>query len=148
MRDPRQLTMLTDLAHERRDAAAKKLGRSLAFLQESQKRLALLAQYRDDYRRRLATAAAGGVSGDELRNFRDFLARLDEAIAQQASEIQTLTQGVADCRVRWLAERRKQRSYDVLNERADFLARESEGRRLQKILDEFSGRSASLRAAG
>jgi len=148
MRDARQLTMLTDLAQERRDAAAKRLGRSLAVLKESEKRLALLAQYREDYRRRMAESAARGMSGDELRNFREFISRLDEAVAQQKNEVTTLTEGVADCRGRWLLERRKERSYDVLTERVDLEAREREGRRLQKLLDEFSGRAAMLRMAG
>lgn len=148
MRDTRQLTMLTDLAQERSDAAAKKLGRSIAFLKESEKRLALLAQYREDYRQRLADLAARGVSGDEMRNFRQFIARLDEAITQQNNEVKTLAQAVAECRGHWIKERRRERSFDVLTERADLAARELEARRLQKILDEFSGRMVQLRASG
>ena len=148
MRDTRQLTMLTDLAQERRDAAARKLGRSIAMLKESEQRLALLAQYREDYRARLADLGARGLCGDEWRNFRHFIARLDEAIGQQKGEVQALTQGVSECRDHWLLERRKERSYDVLTERADLAEREREGRRLQKILDEFSGRMAQLRMAG
>lgn len=148
MRDTRQLAMLTDLAHERRDAAAKKLGRAIAFLTESEKRLALLAQYREDYRKRLAETSARGASGEELRNFRGFVARLDEAIEQQRTEVETLKQGVAECRGQWLSERRRERSFDVLTERADLEARAAEARRLQKILDEFSGRMAQMRMAG
>ena len=107
MRDTRQLTMLTDLAQERRDAAARKLGRSIAMLKESEQRLALLAQYREDYRARLADLGARGLCGDEWRNFRHFIARLDEAIGQQKGEVQALTQGVSECRDHWLLERRK-----------------------------------------
>jgi flagellar FliJ protein len=147
MRDPRQLSVLANLAEERRDAAGRRLGRSLALLEESRRRQALLAKYREDYRARLARAAAEGVSGDELRNYSGFLERLEQAIAQQRAEVEALERGVAEQRARWLDERRKERSIDVLAERAEDAARAAEARRLQKLLDEFSARIAATRAA-
>lgn len=148
MPDNRQLMMLTDLAHDRRDKAARKLGGSMALLKESESRLVLLEGFCGDYRRRLAQSAAGGVSADELRNFREFIAKLEKAVEQQRAEADSIRQAVARCRDDWLREHRRERSFDALVERAEDAARVSEARRLQKLVDEFAGRVAMLRAAG
>ena len=145
-RDPRQLAVLAELAVERREAAGRRLRQSIDLLQASLQRLAMLERYRDDYRGRLARAGAGGVAADELRNFNGFLARLEEAHAQQRAEVEALERGVREQRGRWLDERRKERSIDVLAERAEDAARVAESRRLQKLLDEFSARIAATRA--
>ncbi|MBK8064499.1 MAG: flagellar export protein FliJ [Betaproteobacteria bacterium] len=147
MSDPRQLSMLAELAHERRDAAAKRLARAAAAHKESQSKLDLLERYREDYRQRLADAAAQGLAGDELRNFRMFLTRLDQAIEQQRAEAEALLRGMNDCRTRWMSERRRERSFDVLVDRADLATRQRDDRRVQKLMDEFAGRLAMLRAS-
>jgi flagellar FliJ protein len=147
MPNPQQLTMLTDLAEERHDRAAKKLARALTMLRDSESRLALLENYCTDYRARLARNAAAGVAPAEMRNFRDFIARLEEAIGQQRTEVEAIKKGVADCRTGWMLERRRKQSYEVLIERADLAQREVEARRLQKLVDEFAGRAAAMRIA-
>ena len=148
MPDTRQLSMLADIAQEKRDAAARKLAQALTLLADSESRLSLLDKYCADYRTRLALAAAQGVSVDEMRNFREFIVKLEQAITQQRTEVETLRRGVADCRDRWMLARRKGRSLDVLAERAFSVAREIESRRLQKLVDEFASRNATLRATG
>ena len=147
MPNPQQLAMLTDLADERHDRAAKKLARALSMLKDSESRLALLQDYCADYHARLAQSAASGVAPAELRNYREFIARLEEAIAQQRTEVEALNKGVADCRTGWMLERRRKQSYAVLIDRADLATREVEARRLQKLVDEFAGRAAALRVA-
>lgn len=148
MPDARQLNLLSGLAHERGEVAAKRLGRSLALLRESESRLALLQSYFADYRGRLARNAAHGVSADEMRNFREFIRKLEQAIGQQRAEVEALERAVVENRRGWMHARREGRSFEVLSERAESLAREAESRRLQKIVDEFAGRAAALRVAG
>ena len=142
MAERRPLALLAELAQERRDAAGRRLGRSLAALKDSEARLALLERYRNEYRDRYARAGSGGVGASELRNFREFLERLDKAVLQQRSEVETLTRGSAELRGRWLKERTHGKSLDVLTERAESADRAAEGRQLQKLLDEFAGRTA------
>lgn len=148
MPDTRQFALLSDLAQERRDAAARKLARALKLLTESKARLELLEKYASDYRVRLALNVSHGVTADELRNFREFIAKLGEAIGQQRAEVETLARGVTDCRNGWMFARREGLSFDVLAERAEASAREVESRRLQKLVDEFAGRVAALRVVG
>jgi len=142
MADQRPLALLAELAQERRDAAGRRLGRSLAALKDSESRLALLERYRNEYRQRYARAGTGGVGASELRNFREFLERLDQAVAQQRAEVDALMRGSSELRGRWLQERTRGKSLDMLTERADSADRATEERRLQRLLDEFSGRSA------
>ena len=138
----RPLAMLAELAQERRDAAGRRLARSLALLKDSQERLALLQRYRDEYGQRYARTGMGGASPGELQNFRGFLERLDQAVAQQRAEVEALARGASDSRGRWLEEHTKGKSLDVLAGRAQDAARATEARKLQKLLDEFSGRLA------
>lgn len=132
------LSRLLGLAKEKKDAAALRLTKSLALVRESQSRLELLERYREEYRGKLRGAGSQGMSSDELRNFRGFLAKLDEAIAQQAAEVEALKKGATDCQGRWQAERRREKSFDVLAGRADERDRAGEAKRLQKMIDEFA----------
>ena len=143
MAERRPLEFLAELAQERRDAAGRRLGRSLTLLKDSESRLALLERYRDEYRQRYARTGSGGVGADKLRNFRGFLERLDQAVAQQRAEVEALARGADESRGRWLTERTRGKSFDVLTERAESAERTAEARRLQKLLDEFPRRLAS-----
>lgn len=134
---------LAQLARERCEAAGARLGKSLALLGESRSRLTLLERYRDEYRGRFASAGSQGITRDGLRNFREFLARLEQAIAQQRAEVAVLERGTEDARALWLAARRREQSFDILFDRAQIESRAIEARQLQKMLDEHSGRAAA-----
>jgi len=148
MRDAQQLTLLKDLAHDRCEKAAKNLADTLGLLKESESRLALLEGYCADYRARLARNTVSGVNADELRNFREFIGKLEESIRLQRAEAEAIGQAVEACRSGWMLERRRENSYEVLAEREQIVMRTMEARRLQKLTDEFAGRVASLRAVG
>ena len=141
MSDRRQLAMLCDLSQDRADAAAKRLGIAHKLHRESGARLEMLEGYRNEYRTRLALGASRGVAPGELRNFRDFLQKLEQAITQQRNEVETLARGVEECRGRWLAERKRGKSFDVLADRAGSADGLRDARQLQKQADEFNGRA-------
>lgn len=140
MAERRQLAMLAGIAEKRCGAAGERLGRSVAALKESQSRLALLERYRDEYGKRLSVATLQGMAGDELRNFRDFLGKLDEAIAQQRADVEGQARGVGDKRAQWVEERKKEMSFDALSARAEVDERARDDRRQQKLFDEISAR--------
>src|SRR5262245_44858258 len=142
MAERRPLELLAELAQERRDAAGRRLGQSLSLLKDSESRLTLLERYRAEYQQRYARAGSSGVGANELRNFRGFLERLDQAVAQQRAEVEALSRGAHESRGRWLKERTRGKSLDVLTERAENAERAAEARRLQKLLDEFPRRLA------
>jgi flagellar FliJ protein len=141
-RDPRQLAMLRELSEDRCETAGKRLAHATALHRDSAARLTLLERYRGEYRVRLANGSALGVAPAELRNFREFLEKLEQALAQQRAEMETLARGVEECRKRWLGERRREQSFGVLAQRAVTVEREREARNAQKQTDEFSARKA------
>jgi flagellar FliJ protein len=134
------LSLLAELAQGRRDDAGRVLARSLALLKDSEARLAMLESYRNEYRRRYAANGKTGIAPHELRNFRDFLERLDKAIAQQRAEAESLARAAGESRRQWLAEHARGRSMEVLVGRAERVEHAGNERRLQKLLDEFSAR--------
>lgn len=135
-----RLQLLTGLAQERRDAAGKRLGQSLERHGAALKRLALLERYFDEYRHRLVQASAAGISAGELRNFEGFLQRMEDAIEQQRAEVSAAARATDESRGRFLAERRRTRSFDTLAGRVAEMEREREARELQKLIDEFAQR--------
>src|SRR5262245_9814734 len=117
MSEPSQFDFLAEIAGEKSDAAAKRLGNSLTQLRDSSARLELLERYREEYRRRLAAAGSHGLSTEDLRNWRNFLDKLEQAIAQQRAERDSMAQGVDHSRMHWLAARRREQSFGVLASR-------------------------------
>ena len=82
----------------REQELAKATAQARQQLVEAEAKLAELARYRGDYHLGFQKEAAGGASGLRLRDFRLFLARLDEALRQQElivararSELETQT---------------------------------------------------------
>lgn len=132
---------------ERAEDATQEALRRLAELQnscrESEARLVLLQRYRDEYQVKLDAATRSGVSAIELANFRSFLARLEQAIAQQNADVTHWHAAVARGRSDWQEAEQRARSYSVLNDRRAQQARGIAARIEQKQSDEFAARLAA-----
>ena len=83
MAKPFALQTVLDLMQRRADEATQQLARLIAAEQDAKTKLQLLADYREEYARRFQASAQEGLTPQQWRNFQDFLARLDDAIAQQ-----------------------------------------------------------------
>jgi flagellar FliJ protein len=104
----------------------------------SQDKLQMLQTYRQEYQTRLENSAREGVAPHELFNFRDFIAKLDQAITQQENEVAYWNDTVQASQGKWMAEQRKLKSYDVLEQRRVSQAQHKANRLQQKQNDEFS----------
>ena len=80
----RQLKTAQQLFENDERRKAETLAASEQQLQESEAKLAELKSYRADYQRDFAQRAGGGMSAASARDFQAFIARLDEALRQQA----------------------------------------------------------------
>lgn len=134
------LQSLLDLSHARMDDAARRLGQLLANEQEGTKRLALLIEYRDEYHRRFLEAAREGLDRELWTNYQAFLARLDEAIAQQQTAVTTSRQRTSDGQRAWLDQRNKAKAFDTLSQRHLAGLRRAEGKAEQKASDEHAAK--------
>jgi flagellar FliJ protein len=126
--------------------AATRLHDADGKLVEAKQRLAQLEQYKSDYTLSFGERAAQGISGPALLDFQAFIARLGDAIQQQAMlvtrmelERQQAHQGLRDAAVR-------NRAVGAVVERWRAEDRTSENRREQRDTDERAQQSIRIAA--
>lgn len=136
------LETLQNRAEDASASAMAKLAEMLASLRDSENRLAMLMRYRDEYRGKMENSSRNGVSVIQLNNFRNFLARLEEAVAQQENDVQYWRTAVERSREFWREAERRSRSYGVLNDRRHERERDAAARIEQKQSDEHAARVA------
>ena len=138
---------LIQVAESKTSDATIKLGQLNARLTESDQKRAVLVNYRDEYRARLDTATMRGAPMGEVSNFRDFLAKLDEAVVQQEAAVVFWRDQIGSAQGRWQTERRSLLSFTTLGARRDLVALNARARQEQKQQDEFAARAGGLRMA-
>ena len=137
------LQTLLELMRNRTDEASRKLGQLITAEQSQRSRLQMLEQYRDEYAQRMREATAEGITRLILRNYQDFLARIDEAIEQQRQAVQNSELSTKAGQTEWRNQNTKLMAIDTLSSRHDARERYRENKQEQKILDEFSSRKYS-----
>jgi len=143
MTKPFSLQPLVDLAHQQNDAATKKLGQLNQQQQTAQQKLDALQQYRRDYQTKFQEAARQGMERTDLRNFQDFIDRLDQAIRQQQQVIEKTKSNVQTGRHELMDSTRKMRSFDTLANRHAEAELKVEAKKEQRLQDEQTGRFAA-----
>lgn len=139
------LDTLIELATNETDEAAKRLGRAIRACEDTEQKLALLLQYRDDYQARFRSGLAAGISASGYRNFQLFLDKLDTAIAGQQQIVDDAKKRISDERGAWQSSERKRMSYDTLAVRAEKAELQKQNKRDQKLMDEFATRQANYK---
>ncbi|PKO89304.1 MAG: flagellar export protein FliJ [Betaproteobacteria bacterium HGW-Betaproteobacteria-12] len=140
MTQPFSLQPLLEIMQTRSDEATRQLGKLIAAEQNQRSRLQMLEQYREEYAQRLREATADGVTRLILRNYQDFLARIDEAITQQKIAVGNSERSTRAGQDHWQTQNTRLKAIDTLSQRHDERERYRENRQEQKIQDEFSTR--------
>jgi flagellar FliJ protein len=134
------INTLIELATKDVEEAAKRLGIAIRAREETDQKLTLLLQYRDDYAARCQSGLSTGLTAAGYHNFRVFLEKLDSAITGQR-EIVREAQKLADkARSAWQNCERKRLSFGALENRARKQIQQHESRRDQKLMDEHAAR--------
>lgn len=141
------LQPLVNLAQQQSEAAARKFGQLNQLQQAAQAKLETLRQYRRDYQARFEETARNGMGQSDLRNFQDFLARLDEAIEQQRNANEYAIEQMQIGRNELKEAQRKMKSFDTLAKRHEAAERMRAEKQEQKQQDEHAGRMAAVKAA-
>jgi flagellar FliJ protein len=139
------LQPLLELMQTRTDEATRQLGKLIAAEQNAKSRLQMLEQYREEYAQRLRDATAQGITRTILHNYQDFLARIDQAIAQQDMAVRQSEHSTAAGQNHWKEQNKKLKAIDTLSVRHDVRERLQEGKQEQKIQDEYSARKYAVR---
>ena len=137
-----RLKPLLDLAQIHADAAARELGKLTAQDMEAGHRLQLLLEYRNSYQQKFQASMRDGLHNTEWHNYREFMLKLDAAIAQQYRTVSGSRERTEAGRQRYRAEQTKLDSYDTLAKRHERKQAQFEDKREQKELDEFATRAS------
>lgn len=133
---------LLEIAISETDSAAASLGKLNRQLQMQEQQFTLLLQYRADYQERLRRAIVNGVDSVALRNFNEFIARLEQAIAQQHVAVDQARRRAEHGCLQWQDKRRISNAFDTLSQRAAAAVMRTENSREQKAQDAFASRTA------
>ncbi|MDR3157492.1 MAG: flagellar export protein FliJ [Zoogloeaceae bacterium] len=134
------LQPLLDLLNERTDEAARQLGRLISAERDARARLALLCQYREEYAQRFREAQTTGLTLSSLRNFQEFLGKIDIAIQQQSALVESSAQNTAAGQERWREQHTRMKAIDTLSLRHQRAENKKSLRQEQKQTDEFATR--------
>jgi flagellar FliJ protein len=145
MAKPFNLQPLLELMQTRTDEATRHLGQLIAAEQDAKSRLQLLEQYREEYAQRLRESIATGLTPVALRNYQDFLARIDEAIEQQQQAVARSAESTAAGQAQWREQHKRLKAIDALSQRHDARERYRESKLDQKQQDEFAARKFARR---
>ncbi|MDR2031083.1 MAG: flagellar export protein FliJ, partial [Azoarcus sp.] len=117
MPDKFPLQPLLDLANTRMDEATRHLGELIASERNGKQKLELLQRYRAEYSERFVAAARDGIGPDAMRNYSNFIARLDEAIDAQHRVVEQSHLHTSQGQQQWIAQHTKVRAFDTLSQR-------------------------------
>jgi flagellar FliJ protein len=141
----KRLTPLLDVVTRRQDDAARGVASSSQHLSEQERRFNLLQQYRDEYASSPGTAPAASLPPWLLANRQAFRERLDAAVQEQASVVETSRQRRDLEQAKLVLASRETKVLEQLA--ASYRAQEAlaEAGRTQKALDDLGARRALLR---
>ncbi|HUO44420.1 MAG TPA: flagellar export protein FliJ [Burkholderiales bacterium] len=143
--DKNQLSQLIELGRRHTDAATRNLGDSHSRARAEEDKLALLEQYRRDYQTQLGKDARSSLTSGALRNYHEFLNKLDAAIEQQRKQLTACRQQLESSRTEWQNAQRKLKSFDALNRREAVREKRQRARREQSEQDEHTAAAQDTR---
>ncbi|HEX5364170.1 MAG TPA: flagellar export protein FliJ [Gallionella sp.] len=145
MATPFSLTTLLNLAEHHSDSATRKLGQLNQQEYSAQQQLEILLEFRRDYQAQMQKDTEAGMSPAALRNFQQFIYKLDEAIAQQRRQLENSKASTQLGRDEFDVTQRKLKSLDTLRQRHIETQKQIANKAEQKELDEHTGRMAARR---
>jgi len=131
---------LRELAEEKRDVCARRLGEAMAAMREAQRKLQMLVDYRQDYGQRMTHAGQGGIAAERLNNFRRFIAHLERAVDQQRAIADAAQAEVERVQLALSVAQRSLESFQVLATRQQSAESAVDRREQQKLQDEYASR--------
>jgi flagellar protein FliJ len=134
-----QATARTEREHAERVAEAQ---RHVAQMEE---KLAALEKYRGEYEAGFAARSRAGFDAIGVRDFQAFLARLGEALTQQAELVARAREALEAERVEWRGAAQRAHVVDTLAERWQTEETRAENRRDQIESDELSQQRSAHR---
>jgi flagellar FliJ protein len=142
MKRSQRLEPVIKVARDREQKAAQAVGESRRLLAENESKLAELIAYHQEYSKRYEDNGRDGMEINRLNEFRQFLARLNDAIDNQRALIKLKQSELDEKNDMWRQTRVKHKSIDNIATRHRTNELHQEDRRQQ---DESDDRSQHVR---
>lgn len=123
-----RLAPVVRLSAHRQQQAVQAFGQARQLLARHERQLQELRQYRHEYLAQMRDRGVGGLSAASLREFQEFVAQLDRAIAQQEQAVARAAAESDRCRQAWMRTRQDSRAVDEAVARS----RAAEGREARR----------------
>lgn len=147
MSDLHALHTVLEQAHAVRDKARLAHQQALAAVQNTRVQAEQLAGYRREYAERFTAQFRRNGAIELLQCYQNFMARLDDAVAQQAHVLAQAEARASQAQAALLAAELRAGSVQKLIERRQAEAAVRRDQREQKATDEFAARAAWQRLA-
>jgi len=131
-----RLKPVVNFAQRNEQDAAQAFGEAQQSVAAEQKRLQDLQHYREEYVADFQRKGRAGVSGAAMQQFQHFLARLDDAIAQQIKRLQGANVNAQQSNEQWQQKLTRSRALNNAVSNFQQLEREHQDRLDQKEADE------------
>jgi flagellar protein FliJ len=138
----KRMQPVAHVAHNRQQDAARQMGERQRQLDEHVNRLDELNSYRSEYTRRFE-AGSDAMTGMNVRDYRLFLSRLNQAIEEQARRVEHARNELEQSRGQWTASRVHSDAINKVVDRFEKDERRQAERREQARNDEFGQRRRS-----
>lgn len=140
-----RLQPIAKINRQEERSAARSHGETLQQAQQQQKQLNELINYRDHYLKGFQAAVKAGLTAIVMQDYRLFIKRLDEAIAQQQ---QFVTNGQKKCEIsqeKWTDKRNRSKMIDKVVEKNQRSEDQEAQRREQRELEDRPHKNLSSR---
>jgi len=134
------LAAVQELARFREEAAGRMVALAAARLAEGRQKSEALRDYREQYAQQLLSTAGTGIDAGRIRDTLAFIARIDQALEQQAAEIVRLESNWQLVMADWNERTRELKAYGVLEQRHIDKRALREQRQEQRLTDEWANR--------
>jgi flagellar protein FliJ len=132
-----RMQRVQDIAENEERGYSRALGKAQRQLDEQQKRLEELRQYRSEYAARQPKGQRGGISSVQWADYQNFLRRLDDAVHAQAELVADGKRNRDAHRQRWMKKRQKTESLQRVVDRFRGDELRADERTEQKIQDDL-----------
>jgi len=140
-----RLKNIMALAEKKEKDAASALGFLQSKIESERQKKQQLKEYELEYHEKVSEAGRTGISGSSLRQYYNFMSKLNDAANQQVDHIGELEQQVDQVQQYWLKTRGELKAFESLVDRAKVEERAQEDKQEQKVIDELSNLAYSRR---
>ncbi|MBQ4857087.1 flagellar export protein FliJ [Pseudoalteromonas sp. MMG007] len=133
-----KLDLLLKLENDKEESLRMNYLQANQNLQANQQKLQGLNDFRLEYSQQLHLKGKSGLSSAGFGQYHAFIAKIEEAIRQQASTVNTAKQVVTQRKALWLKQQIKAKAVAKLIEKQKLKASALIAKNEQKMLDEFS----------